>query len=630
MNLANPSALLWLLLVIPVVVFYVLKIRLKRVPVSTTLFWQQIFDEKKPRSLWQRLRHLASLLVQLLLVGLLVAALAEPFFAWEARSARRVVLVLDNSASMSATDVAPSRLAQAKVEAGRVIRRLRSRDELAVVSAGTQPRVVCGLTGHQQTLRAAVEGVEATDGPTVLAEAVAVARRLVADAGDGREGQIVVVTDGCSQAAAGLAADPLVQLVPVGGRAANVGITRFQVRRSGIDPVGYEILAEVTNPSDEPVDNLRLVISLNGNPVDIKPLKLAPGQKWSRVSESTTADGGLLVAELMAKGEKKDEPYPDALAADNRATAVLPKRDPVPVHLYSPTGSLFLQKVLEAHPLARVTTHKELPDQYPAGAVLVFHRRTPAKLPPGNVLVVDPETPCDLWTVGDKLTSPLVTQQDKESPLMAHVRLDNMLLPEARKLAFTPAAGKPQVLAGAVGGEPLFARIDRADGPAVVLTVNLDLGDLPFRTAFPILATNTLGSFTGGADLRESLAAGATAEIELPATGAFELRPPAGPVRALPTGGGKVTLGPFDQCGVWAVSPVDATGDGKPLAEYAVNLMSAAESDLRPPDGLTTTAPADPGPLDTFRGRPVWWYLLGAALVFVTVEWFLYQRRYIS
>ena len=35
-------------------VFYILKIRLRRVPVSTLLFWQQIFEEKKRRALWQR------------------------------------------------------------------------------------------------------------------------------------------------------------------------------------------------------------------------------------------------------------------------------------------------------------------------------------------------------------------------------------------------------------------------------------------------------------------------------------------------------------------------------------------------------------------------------------------------
>src|SRR6186713_351132 len=112
MSLANPTALLWLLLVIPVVVFYILKIRLKRVPVSTVIFWRQIFDEKKPRTLWQKLRHLVSLLVQLCLLGLLVAALTEPFLASEARNSRRVILVIDNSASMSATDVEPNRLAR--------------------------------------------------------------------------------------------------------------------------------------------------------------------------------------------------------------------------------------------------------------------------------------------------------------------------------------------------------------------------------------------------------------------------------------------------------------------------------------------------------------------------------------
>ena len=91
MNLANPTALLWALLAVPIVVFYILKLRLRRVPVSTVIFWRQIFEEKKPRSLWQRLRHLISLLVQLALLLLLVGALAEPFFAWEANEAKRIV-----------------------------------------------------------------------------------------------------------------------------------------------------------------------------------------------------------------------------------------------------------------------------------------------------------------------------------------------------------------------------------------------------------------------------------------------------------------------------------------------------------------------------------------------------------
>src|SRR6476620_7115364 len=132
MNFAHPSAFALAALAIPIVVFYILKIRLRRVPISTVLFWRQIFEEKKPRSLWQRLRHLLSLLVQLALLLLLIFALAQPFFAWEANEARRVVLVLDNSASMNATDVAPSRLAAAKELALKAIDGLRHRDEMAI------------------------------------------------------------------------------------------------------------------------------------------------------------------------------------------------------------------------------------------------------------------------------------------------------------------------------------------------------------------------------------------------------------------------------------------------------------------------------------------------------------------
>src|SRR3954449_5021962 len=109
MSLANPTALLWALLAVPIVIFYILKLRLRRVPVSTVIFWRQIFEEKKPRSLWQRLRHLLSLLCQLVLLAFLVVALTEPFFSWELLQARRIVLIVDNSASMKATDVAPSR-----------------------------------------------------------------------------------------------------------------------------------------------------------------------------------------------------------------------------------------------------------------------------------------------------------------------------------------------------------------------------------------------------------------------------------------------------------------------------------------------------------------------------------------
>src|SRR6516162_2528880 len=251
MNLANPLALVWAGLLIPVVVFYILKIRLRRVPVSTVLFWRQIFEEKKPRSLWQRLRHLLSLLVQLAFLCLLVGALAQPFFAWEINASRQVVLVIDNSASMNATDVTPTRLGRAKELGQNVIDGLRSRDQMAIVAAGTQPQVICGLTGHLRTLHEYLASVTAGDGSTRVAEAVALAEQLV---GGESNVQIIVLTDGCAKGMDEIVKKDNVEVVAVGRRTGNVAITAFQVRRSLLDPIGYEILVEVVNHSADPVE----------------------------------------------------------------------------------------------------------------------------------------------------------------------------------------------------------------------------------------------------------------------------------------------------------------------------------------------------------------------------------------
>jgi len=624
MSLANPAALMLAALAIPIIVFYILKIRLRRVPVSTVIFWRQIFEEKQPRSIWQHLRHLLSLLVQLLFLALLVLALGEPYFNWEILEARRLVLVIDNSASMNATDVLPTRLDKAREIARDIISRLRFRDELAIVAGGTEPHVVCGLSGHERTLLKALEGVTATDGPTRVAEGVTLARNLL---GDHRNGQVHVVSDGCFEGHDKLAEAGDVRMYPVGTRTGNVGITRFQVRRSLLDPTGYQILMEVMNAGDEAIE-CRLELDLDGDVVDVIPLKIEPGAQWSQTVDKTSTAGGRLTAHIN---------HADALAADNRAWALLPKRDPLKVTLVT-APNLFLEKVLEANPLVQLQVLREMPAQVPAGGVLILHRQAPATLPAGKVFVIDPAGECDLWELGEPLENPIVTKQDRDSLLMTHVRLDNVLMPQARKLTFKSNA---HVLAGTVTNDPVYASLERPQGKVLVLTVNLDQGDLPLRTAFPILMTNALGWFSGAAgELRESLATGAVTEVTLPSTattqgaaGALELWPPdGGQPRPLPSGVAQAVVGPFDRCGVWSIAP-PATGGAKPPAagapavEIACNLANRAESDLRPAEITTAQQTAA---VAGFMSRPIWYYLVALAWLLAGLEWYLYQRRWIS
>jgi hypothetical protein len=68
--------------------------------------------------------------------------------------------------------------------------------------------------------------------------------------------------------------------------------------------------------------------------------------------------------------------------------------------------------------------------------------------------------------------------------------------------------------------------------------------------------------------------------------------------------------------------------DAPPVLEIACNLASRPESDLRPPEALEARA-EDAITAGVF-GKPVWFYLLAVAWVLTAVEWYLYQRRWIS
>jgi hypothetical protein len=613
MNLSNPSALLWAALAVPIVLFYLTRVRVRELPVGTDLFWAQVFEPRRRPAMWRRLRHLASLLVQLAILALLVFALTDPLPPWDTGEPRRVVLVLDVSASMTARapGEAETRLDHAKRAARTALAGIRDRDAVALVLAGGQPKVACGMTDDHRLIRDEIAAATATDAPASLTDAVALARRLLAGHPNG---EVVAVTDNCGT---GLTDTTDVRLVTVGGPIANVGITRFQARRSPRDPTGYELLVEVRNFDDAPAAG-RLYLELNGVVADVIPLHLAANERWQQVFEKASATGGRLLARLDSD---------DGLAADNQAWAVLPRYDPVPVALVSEgnrLADLFVEKVLEACPLvaqppALVGKGNTVP---PGTAVTVFHRTTPAKLPAGPVLVIDPVGPSDQWDVGEPAV-PLVGRLDRDSPLLSHVRLDNVPLPGNRRL--TPK-GKAQVFISSAADEPLCFTVDRPEGRVVVLGIGLEQGDLPLRVAFPFLVTNALTWLTNrSAEAPEAVAAGGFAEIAppKPTAGEWHLWDPDGSPRRLPAAD-RLRVGPLDRRGIWRVA---ASADGPAAVELACNLSDPRESDLRPA-ASATGAIADRE--NTAFPRAVWFYLAALVVGALVVEWVLFQRRRIA
>ncbi len=403
MSLASPERLMWLLIAVPIIMLYILRTRLKRQPVSTLLFWDQLFDQKRQRSWLQRLRHWLSLLLQLAFVFLVIGALTDPLWTGQKNETRQVVIIVDNSASMAAVgDDGKTRWEAARQKALGIVAGLRGGDEVAVVTAGSSVRVPVGMTDFAPAARDAIESLRLTDGPSRALAAIDAAKRLTRSP---ERRRIVLISDGCFEGAQTLEGQSGVDLVLVGETTNNSAITALAVRRSLVDPIGYAALVEAEYFGDEAID-VRVTIDLAGQLVDVFPVKLEPGKPWVKTISGASADGGLLRVKLDTKDNQ------DGLAIDNEAIAVLPSRPRIPVTLVTEQPSLYLESVLGAIPLVDLTVATTVPTQSPSGGFLMLHRVVPEKLPSGAVFVIDPRGDSDGWKRGRQIDQAIIASQD--------------------------------------------------------------------------------------------------------------------------------------------------------------------------------------------------------------------------
>ncbi len=307
MTFAHPLALLGVLLAVPIVLLYRQRLRLRQEPVATGMIWQQVFAEDRARKRWQRWRHPLSLAVQLTVLGLVVIALLDV----QIPSPRQIVLIVDNSASMNATDVKPSRLEVAKETARRVVEGLRSCDSAAIVSVGGTVGVHCNLTNDRAVLNGALSAVSPSSEATHMEAAVALARRMLDEQSGGT---IWPLTDGRFPGASELAAAADVKLIRVGKQTGNLAVTRLQVRRHATDRLKCQVLAEVSSFADQPIA-CGLQATLDGNPLKTISVELPPSGRRQQFFDIPAAGAGTLTVKL----DRADD-FPD----DNQASRNLP------------------------------------------------------------------------------------------------------------------------------------------------------------------------------------------------------------------------------------------------------------------------------------------------------------------
>jgi Ca-activated chloride channel family protein len=623
MSFLAPAAFALLGLVPLIIVMYLLKLRRIEQVVSSVYLWRRMVRDVEANAPWQRLRRNLLLILQLLFLIVLILSLARPFTWAEGASGQAAILLFDISASMAATDLSPSRLEAAKSQAHQFVDGLPEETRVTVIAAGGGARVLLSSSQDRRQAHLAVDGLKVGLGASDLSAALELASAVAARQPDT---EIVVFSDGRVTVSDHIAPKGQVRYAPMGLSGDNQAISVLSLRRA---PDGQSLSAfvQVTNYSSASVQR-RLTLYADDRLINAYDLDVASHAQQAVVVDDISLQAEVVEARLAGG---------DVLALDDRAWAVYRRGEPAAVTLVT-EGNLFLETGLALLPNIEVTVvqpsdwEKQGEEGNAVGGgrsadltVLDAYVPVTATLPGGSLLFIAPPRSTAWFTVTGRVDQPAARPVDRDDPLLSHVSLAEVSVLETVRL--TPRAWARTVVLGETDKDtvPLLLVGERDGGRMAVLAFDLRRSDLPLQIAFPLLLANLTGWLvpgTGG-DIPSQVSPGTAVSLALPPdVEAVTMARPDGSTARLAVAQGQAVMADTGQLGVYRLSWEDNQ------VQFAVNLFSSQESDVRPAEALPVSGAAGSQEAETQQqARHEWWRPLAyVALALLVGEWLYYQR----
>ncbi len=680
-----------LLALVPPAIITLYFLKLKRVPleVPSTYLWKRSIEDLHVNSLWQRLRKSLLMFLQLLLVGLAILALLRPGWEGSRLEGQRFIFLIDNSASMAATDATngENRLEEAKQLAEGLVNQMDSGMRAMIISFADKPQVVQEFTSNRRLLRERLAAIEPTAHGTDLAGALELASGLANPGRVMREpasedepasaepppATAYIFSDGRFEDVASTSLDNLKPFyVPVGSfDAPNLAITAVSTRRNDERPEQLQAFVQVANFTSAP-QQVTVELTLDRDFLDAAAIEVPAGETKGVVFPLGEGVVGALAARLKYKVDGESQ---DALRQDDLGYAAINDTGTGRVLVVTP-GNVPLELVLGTARAKRLAKIEIVPSSSLASAdyrreaesgaydLIVYDQCAPESLPRANTLFVGRLPPGVNWgrrevasggadedevLAAEVVAGPQIIDWDRASPLLANVDLGDVAI--ADSLLVPPPPGGTLLIESTAG--PIAAIAPRGGYQDAVLgfeivgqgedgsrTANTNW---PIRASFPTFWLNALEYLATRGEEQES--------ASVRPGGAVELRAPEGANRltvVAPDGRETVvdrserdsfTFARTDKPGVYQVRLGDSPGNAV-IERFAVNLFDRAESDIgvRPTQDSEsqTLRPADIriGHVDVAASTDraparteAWKLLLACALFVLLLEWYIYNRR---
>jgi hypothetical protein len=627
------------------IALYFLKLKRREVPVSSTYLWKRSLEDLQVNSPFQKLRRSLLLLLQLLILLALILAASRPVLRGAGAGGRNLLLLIDNSASMNTLEEGGTRLELARRQAEGLVEGMVGGDRMAVIAFSSRSRVVEPLTADRVALRRAIGSIPATALSTDLLQALrtaeAIARSLPAAevylVGDGAYGTLGSLTGELERFA--------LKFLAVGKGSENLGITELDVRRSFGIQKRVELFAAVHNFSEKE-RKVVLGVYRDERILSAAELVIPAGRSSSYTFDATrflpegeTAPA-LLRLEIDQGGLLKD---------DDQALVRLAPPERLSV-LVVGAENPFLDRVLGVEPLvdARRVSLAAFVELSRAGKlrsdparVLIFDRAAGPEPPDRPALYIGCYPPvAELLgrEAGGGAAAgagkPVVVKGvsivdwDRAHPVNRFLAFADLSIEES--LAFSGGRGYRSLIDTAdrsIAGTVSLSAEGRPPVAALILGFDIQKTNWPWLHSFPIFFGNAL-DWLGRAAGSETSPRYRTGEplVYYPGERKLEspaFRDPAG--RDHPASverGGELTFSGTELAGLYQLR-----AGGEVLETYPVSLLSGTESDITPRKEIHFGAQVVESQAATQETRDLWKWFVLAALFFLGLEWWIYNKR---
>lgn len=574
---------------------FLLKLKPPQIAIPSLTLWARVLDEKRDRTLWERIRKAVSLALAVLITLAVALAILRPQIlnssgvpapggrtdpqVRRTASGARTSIVIDSSWSMLA------QTSSGQTRWDRAIARARA---LAV-----------GAGGEDVVLSTTADGV--VEGPTADVALIEAALDRISPSGGAMtawprvEGASVThfLTDG----AVARALEPDVVVESVFDPAENVAITAFDVGpATSLDSAGQAFI-DVANYSASP-QNVRITVTRGpASLLDVRE-DLAAGAAVQRVVPLARAGDARLRARVSAKL--------NALVIDDEAVAWIPGTQPVAVVVVSDRPESF-GPLLSQDPGVRATFVR--PATYVPGPedVVIFDRTLPAAPAKTPALFIAPPKAPPIKTASGVVSSDTAAARNVD--FLSGVDLTTMNFETVRSYPqadLTPVAFSDT-------HAPLVLAHEEAEQRFALFAFGVTDSKLMFAPGFPALMASTIDW------LAHPISSGARrpGQAEFGGHLSSMTGPDGKPVTI--TQVGAVTVADLARPGFYQAVSGGAT------STIAVNAGDPEVSDLQ---HTRLPASAAAGASDgASRGRPWWLFALSLALMLLAGEWWTWQRR---